>query len=378
VERIQRVQPVPEELLGENARAFRRGVQALGLHGEPIRRSIEGCRGCGVCAFGCPSDAKLSTHLTYLPRAQRAGTSIYAHCRAERIVIEDGVARGIVASICDPATREPRARLTVRAKLVVLAAGAVHTPALLQRNALGNRSGELGRNLRIHPTASVSAVFDEPVYGWRGTLQPYYVDDWHESNDVMIEVTASIPGVGAGTFPGAGLRLKETLGEYPNLASAAVYVSDTSKGRVRAVGAVGGEPLVSYKLNTVDARKMVRGLAHTAEIFLAAGARAVHTGIPGADTITSRADLDALKEDASRGNALRLSGFHPVGTARMGRDPATSVVDEWGEVHGVRNLFVADASVLPGCPTVNPQITIMAFATRTVDHIAREGARYFE
>ena len=105
VERIMHVKPVPEELLGENARVFRRGVQALGLHGEPIRRNIDGCRGCGVCAFGCPSDAKQATHISYLPRAQKHGTSIYVHTRAERILVEDGRARGVVASLLDPDQR---------------------------------------------------------------------------------------------------------------------------------------------------------------------------------------------------------------------------------------------------------------------------------
>jgi choline dehydrogenase-like flavoprotein len=376
VERVQRVQPVPEHLLGENARRFRAGAQALGVRGEPMRRMIEGCRGCGVCDFGCPSDAKLGTNLTYLPRAQRAGTTIYGHTRAERILVEDGRARGIECSLLDPKTREPRARLFVRAKVVIVAAGAVHTPALLARNALGNRSGQLGRNLRVHPSVNVGALFDEPVYAWRGTLQPFYVDEWHESHDVMVEVTASVPSVGAGTFPGAGASVKELLGKYPHLGNAAVFVSDTSSGHVIARGA--GEPTVTYKLNSTDARKIVRGIAHAANVWFAAGARAVVTNIAGAAPIESAAQLAELEEDAIKPGALRLSGLHPVGTARMGVDPARSVTDPWGEVHGITGLYLADASVLPGCPTVNPQTTIMAFATRTVEHLAREGARYFD
>lgn len=373
VERILKVKPVPEELLGPNVAMFRRGAQAMGLHGQPIRRNIDGCRGCGVCAFGCPSDAKQSTHLSYLPRAQRAGASIYANARAEQVVVEDGRARGIVAALLDPQTREPKARLTVRAKIVVLAAGAVYTPSLLHANALGNLSGNLGRHLRVHPAAGVGAFFDAAVHGWRGTLQPYYLDDWTESHETTIEVTSSIPSVGAGTFPGSGKQLKELLARYPNMASAGLFVSDTSSGRVH--GRAGREPIVTYSLNRTDTERMVRGLARVSEIFLAAGARAVLTGIPSAPLVTSSAQLaDAIDKVDPR--FLRLTAFHPVGTARMAEDPATSVIDPWGEVHGVANLFVADASMLPGCPTVNPQVTIMAFATRTADHIARHAGRY--
>jgi len=373
VERILHVMPVPEDVLGENARVFRRGVEKLGLHGAPIPRNIDGCRGCGVCAFGCPSDAKQSTHISYLPRAQRHGTKIFARCRADRIVVSDGRARGVVASLLDD-KGQPRATLTVRAKIVVVAAGAVHTPTLLHANALGNRSGELGRNLRIHPAAGIGAWMPEDVYGWRGTLQPYYVDDWHSSHDIMIEVTSSIPSIGAGTMPGTGLFTKEVIARYKHLASAGLFVSDTSSGRVRKAGR--GEPIVTYKLNKTDTRKLVRGMVHVAEIFFAAGAKEVFTGLPGKSFVRSLAELEDVKEEAVRPGALRLTAFHPVGTARMGADPSKTVVGPWGELHDVANLFVADASVLPGCPTVNPQITIMAFATRTADHIVRHGGRY--
>jgi choline dehydrogenase-like flavoprotein len=375
VERIMHVQPVPEELLGDNARVFRRGVQQLGLHGVPILRNIDGCRGCGVCAFGCPSDAKQATHISYLPRAQQHGAIIYARCRADRIVVEDGKARGVVASVLDPETGEPNATLTVRSKITVVAAGAVHTPALLQANALGNRSGQLGRNLRIHPAAGIGAWMPEDVFAWRGTLQPFYVDDWHASHDIMIEVTSSVPGIGAGAMPGTGVFTKELLGQYRHLASAGLFVSDTSSGRVRRMGK--GEPVVTYKLNKTDTRKLVRGIVHVAEIFFAAGAKNVFTGLPGKAFVTNPKELEEVKEEAVKPGALRLTAFHPVGTARMGADPSKTVVGPWGETHDVANLFVADGSVMPGCPTVNPQISIMAFATRTADHIVRHGARYF-
>ncbi|MGH2830440.1 MAG: GMC family oxidoreductase N-terminal domain-containing protein, partial [Actinomycetota bacterium] len=312
VERILHVQPIPEEIIGENARVFRRGVEALGLHGAPIERNISGCRGCGVCVFGCPSDAKQSTQISYLPRAQRAGASIYARCRAQRILVHGGRARGIVAQLLDEAGA-PRATLTVRSKAVVVAAGALHTPALLQANALAARSGMLGRNLRIHPATALGAIFDEPVYSWRGTLQSFYVDDWHDTEDIMIEVTSSVPGVAAGSLPGAGPQLANLLSRMPHVASAGLFVSDTSSGRVRRRRH--GEPLVTYRLNDADARKMADGMARIAEIFLAAGARAVFTGLPSIPWITGRDNVGELRERGARAQTLKLTAFHPVGTA---------------------------------------------------------------
>src|SRR2546430_1116402 len=125
--------PVPWGISGRNAEVFEGGVRALGLRGEPMERNIVGCRGCGECAFGCPSDAKRAMHLTYLPAACAAGARLYARCRVERMRIERGRAAGIEAGLPqrdrDPLRRPPR----LHAPLVLAAPRAIHTPGPLAR-----------------------------------------------------------------------------------------------------------------------------------------------------------------------------------------------------------------------------------------------------
>src|SRR5205823_10602551 len=128
VERMIGVRPVPWEIIGRNAEVFDQGVRALGLRGEPIHRNIVGCRGCGQCAFGCPSDAKQAMHLTYLPAAEAAGARLYARCRAERVTLERGRTTGVEAVLLAPESEAVQGRLAVRAPIVVVAAGAIHTP----------------------------------------------------------------------------------------------------------------------------------------------------------------------------------------------------------------------------------------------------------
>jgi len=374
VEEELSVQPVPWEIIGRNALTFQRGVEALGLHGRPIQRAIRGCRGCGVCAFGCPSDAKQAMHISYLPKAAARGARVFAGCRADRILVEDGRAVGVEADILDPATEQVQGRLRVRSRVVVLAAGAIHTPVLLMRNGLA--TGPAGRNLSIHPATGVGAFFDEEVFGWRGTLQSYYVDDLHESLGVLLEVTSPLPGVGAVSLPGVGLELKQALADYKHLASVGLFVSDSATGRVMGQR-WWPEPLVFYSLSRRDAARLQRGMALAAEVFLEAGARRVYTGLRRLPTVTGRRELERLRELAIRPEELTVVGFHPMGTCRMGRDPATSVVGPYGESHAVRNLFLADGSVLPSCVGVNPQISIMALATRTTFHLLEQGERYF-
>ncbi|HLY39065.1 MAG TPA: GMC family oxidoreductase [Candidatus Binatia bacterium] len=368
VERMIGVRPVPWHLVGRNAELFDRGVHALGLHGAPLLRNIDGCHGCGQCAFGCPSDAKQAMHLTYLPAACRAGARLYARCRVERIRIADGRATGVDAVLLDRATDVVRGRLRVDAPVVVAAAGAIHTPGLLARS--GVRHPALGRNLRIHPAVGVAGYFREPVFAWRGTLQSYLVDALQESHGIMIEVTNPVPGVSAAALPGVGRALKDGLGRFPHAGSAGLFVSDTGSGRVRRVPR-SREPLVTYRLADADARGLAHGIALVAEIFFAAGAESVYTGVAGIPELRHPREAAALRNGDCRPARLLPTGFHPMGTACMGGDPARSVTDSWGAVRGVRGLHVADASLFPTCVGVNPQVSIMAFATRIARRLAR-------
>jgi len=369
VEQIMNVMPVPWEIIGKNAEVFDRGVRALGLHGEPIRRNIKGCRGCGACAFGCPSDAKQAMHLSYLPLACASGARIFARCRAERLLIEHGRAVGVEAAILERGTDRVRGRLRVRADAVVVAAGTIHTPLLLRANGLAWRSGELGRNLRLHPALGVQGVFDEELFAWRGTLQSYYVDHLMESDEVMIEVTNPIPTMGSSINRPIGMQAKQVLGEASHIAATGLFVSDTSSGRVVPLGRR-GRPVILYSLNQLDTQRLIRGVKLATEIFLAAGARRVKVGLPGLREVTSTAELRAFDTGRWRPHELSPTGFHPMGTCRMSPNPDTGVVDLRGQVHGTQRLFVADGSLFPTCTGVNPQESIMAFATRIARGIA--------
>ena len=367
VERAISVRSVPWEIIGRNAELFDRGVQALGLHGEPIRRNIDGCHGCGQCAFGCPSDAKQAMHLSYLPSAVDAGARLYARCRVDRVVLENGRAAGVDATLLDRHDDTPRGRLRVRAPRVVVAAGAVHTPGVLRRSGVRHRA--LGRNLRIHPAVAVAGYFREEVRAWRGTLQSYFVDHLQDSHGVMIEVTNPVPGVSTAVLPGVGTAMKTQLARFPHAASAGLFVSDTGAGRVIGLGGT-REPLLTYRLAPADVRGLFAGIALVTEIFFAAGAESVYPAVAGVGELHHPREAAALRDGRFGAAALMPTGFHPMGTARMGRDPGRAVVDSWGAVHGARGLYVADASLFPTCVGVNPQVSIMAFATRIARRIA--------
>jgi choline dehydrogenase-like flavoprotein len=367
VERTLNIRPVPRELWGRNAELTHKGITTLGVSGGPLLRNITDCHGCGTCAMGCPSNAKQAMHISYLPLAQRAGARIYARTRVDRVLTKRGRAVGVVASILDEAERV-RATLTVHAPVVVVSAGTIHTPVVLHRSGLAGRSGQLGRNLRIHPALGVGGAFGEDVSPWRGTLQPYFVDALFDSHDVMLETTSSVPALAAAALPGVGREAIDLLPGMRMVASIGLYVSDTSSGRVHILPGA-REPVIRYHLNQTDLNKLLVGMRLAAEIHLAAGALVALVGLPGLPAIGSTADLDKITNGDWKPEHVRPTAFHPMGTARMGRFEE-GVIDSWGEHHDVRNLFVADGSIFPTCVGVNPQVSIMAFATRTAERIA--------
>ena len=369
IEEFLSVRPVPWELLGPNGMAAHRGAVALGYSGGPLLRNITNCHGCGQCAFGCPTDAKQAMHVSFLPRAQRAGARVYSRCRVERLEIEDGKATGVTASLLGPDDRR-KGSIRITADHVIVCAGAIHTPSLLAKSGAPDPSGQTGHNLRIHPATGVGGFFAEDVFNWKGTLQSYYIDEFFDSHELMFEATTTVPSIGAGSLPGIGDRAMEELREFRKLATLGFYVSDTSKGRVRTLK--NGDSFPTYRLNALDAKRMLAGLAIASEVLLEAGATRVYAGLPGLDMIGGRADLEQLRERNVRPEHLRLTAFHPMGTVRMGGDPAASVVDSYGHHHQVERLWVADSSTFPTCVGVNPQMTIMAFAKRTAEYIAEK------
>ncbi|MGI9557597.1 MAG: GMC family oxidoreductase, partial [Solirubrobacterales bacterium] len=237
---------------------------------------------------------------------------------------------------------------------VIAAGGAFGTPELLLRSGLRNR--EIGRNLRFHPAAWIGARFSEPVRGWQGVMQSYYVDEWQDQG-LMLEATFTPLAFGAHWLPGVADAYQRRLAAYEHLGSNGVHLSDTSSGRIRL--ARDGTSRISYRLTRADARRLAFGIARAAEIWFAAGAEEVYPQIAGRPALR-RGGLTAFESTVPRPHELRLEAFHPMGTARIAAASSPGVCDPNGAVRGVEGLYVADASLLPTSLGVNPMMTIIA------------------
>ncbi len=343
------VAPAPMEVLGRNGELALEGASALDWQNAPLRRNAPGCRGACQCAIGCPNNAKGGVHLNALPQACEAGARIASGLHVRRVLTEAGRATGVLARATDG--REVR----IAAPLVVVAAGAVPTPPLLRRSGLG-RHPALGRNLSIHPATGITASFEEEVIPWRGVMQSVGIEELHEREGVLLEATSTPPGMGAVSAPGYGTHLLRRLDRAANTATLGAMIADEPSGRVFGRRS----PLVTYRLAKADERRLAIAVAAMTRVMLAAGAREVELG-GGAPVVRSEADLDAAMQqlDVRR---LRLAAFHPTGSAAAGSDPSRHPVDPEGRLRGIDGVWVADGSILPSCPGVNPQVSIMAIA----------------
>ena len=377
VERDLSVAEIAETLRNPNNRVLERGVRALGVRGGPLRHNRVGCRQSGFCELGCAYDAKQNSLKVLVPQALATGrATLLSDTRADRIEHDGDGVRGVRATACDARGAEV-ASVTVRARVVVLAASATGSAALAWRSALPDPHDRLGRGLHLHPGAAVAGVFDERIDGFAGIPQSYECTEWldfAEASDRRVWITTVFahPVGTAAAMPGFGAAHTALMRQYPHLAVLVAMVHDRSEGRVEIDAE--GFPVLRYTLGLRDREQLATGLRGGARLLLAAGAREVV--VPAATPLRIRreADLDAIGPWLGEPHAMPLTAVHPMGGMCLGDDPHASVVASTGEHHQVRGLFALDASLFPTSIGVPPQLSIYAFARHLARH-AVERAR---
>ena len=368
---------VPADAHAPNNHVILDGASAEGWNASDAKINAKGCIRAGFCGLGCRYGAKQSTYVTYIPRALSAGARLYSDARVARIETAERGGRApmkiVRGEILDRETHAPRINFSVRAPVVILAGGAVGTPSILQRSGLGG--GGVGRYLRLHPTTAVIGKFDREMYGTAGIPQSALSDHFIRTNNdygFWIECPALLPGLASAAIPGFGAPHRATMEAFPNLSSLIVLNRDgaelgKSNGDVSARR--NGGTKIRYAMSPTDASTLAQGIQAAARIQFAAGAREVLTLHSPQLRFTSPTHIGAIV-NARRGvNQLGLFSAHVNGTCRIGRDPKISGCNADGERHGAPGVYVADGSLFPTAPGVNPQATIMALATIVAQRI---------
>jgi choline dehydrogenase-like flavoprotein len=372
VERRIHVRPQDPESIGRDNELLAAGARALGWNVISNLRNQVHCAGSNNCAFGCPTGAKQSALVSYIPRALHFGARVYSDVRAKRITHRGKRATGVEGRVVLEHGRSGP-RIVVHARLVVSACGAIHTPALLRRSGVRSPSGRIGHNLSMHPNCKLIAVFDHDVRGWEGVHQAFQVREFQDEGLVFAAVNVP-PSILAMTSPEHGAELGELMRDYRRMVVAGMLVEDTATGRVRTSPT--GAPIPFYQLSDLDAATLKRGTALLAELLFAAGARRVLLPFAGVGELRGPDQIRTIFTSDVPKSSMEVLTVHMMGTAAMGADRSAAVVDGVGLVHDADRLLVCDASVFPTPIGVNPMLTIQALATRSAAYILENLGRY--
>jgi len=329
---------------------LRRGAVELGWQHDEIPRWMTYPDGDDAA-----SGRRQSMTRTYLPRAVDAGARLLCEHRVDRLIVDRHHA--FRAELTGP----DGSPATIDFDDVIVCAGAIQTPALLQRSGF---RGLVGKTLAVHPTVKLAARFDE-VVNVANDVPVHQVTEFAPA--LSFGGSASQPGLVALALTDNWAEMRDAVTAWPEIA--VYYAAITSEGRGKVISIPGlSDPLVTYRLTRRDRDLLGQGLARLALVMLAAGAREVFPSFKGAPTVRSRSDLARLTGSFGA-NAASVMTVHLCSTVPMGSDRSKAAADSFGRLFGADNVFVNDASLLPDAPGVNPQASVMAVALRN--------ARYF-
>lgn len=386
------VEAPPDSAVNDNNRLLERGCRALGIPTRRFELNMRDCLGCGYCSEGCAYDRKQGTLVTYVPDALARGVRLIHHCEIHRVVFErrNGalIATGAHGSIRQTVrgsqpNSAPAGDIAIRAPFVVVAAGAIETPVLLQRSEHPDPHGLLGRGLILHPGLPIIGLMESPLTNYRGITGTVYCDHFYRSHGFYYETLFGHPVYGSVVLPAIGSEHFDLMRQFDRIAGFGVMLIDTPARPNRVEWhAPDGARRIMYRLSDADRARLRIAARKGVEILFAGGAREVL--LPSTESIgplsaprfrraADAAHCDALQFEPHR---TALSSSHCQATVKMGEDPSNSMIDSRGESHHVRNLVVCDSSAFPDSCGTNPMLSIMTLARYQGRRIAAEWSRY--
>jgi len=325
----------------------------------------------GYTGFGDQTGGKQTARRTFLLDAYQNGAKIIVHCRADRILVEQGRAAGVEATYAEP--QGGKTKLTVRATQVVAACGSLETPALLLRSGIGGPN--VGKFFRVQPGGAVYGVYKEKQKGWWGSPMTTNCEQFTNTGDgfgFYMEIPAFGPGFVASVIPWInGRQHKEMMTKVPYISTFIWFLRDKGYGQITIDKA--GNSLPVYQLaDETDQKNFRHAAAEAIRIHEAAGAQEIMVSLAHQQLIWKRGQnlesyIGTVTEQPLLDGAQPMISAHQLCSCRMGKDPATSVADTNGELRDVKGVWIGDGSACPTSLGANPMVTIMALAGRTAD-----------
>lgn len=322
------------------------GAGKLGWRTELVPRAAKGCAYLNSCSVGCPIGAKQSTLVTYLPRALKAGARIFSNCRAVKIKHSNGLAHTVIAKVM-------KKKIKITFKHLIVAGGAIQTPHLLRKN---NISKLAGKSLQFHMNVKVIARLKDAVYG-DSTMFPVQIHEFEHENAYINTSVVKPSYLAMSLSPYGNEVIDHALENFRNMVIFNTTMKVKSKARIVSCFE---NPLVWYHFDQADTPKLKSNIKRMSLVLFNAGAQEVFLPVKGAPAAKSIEEVDDIIKKTKPGE-IEINTVHIMASCPMGTDPKTSVVNTKGIVWGMKNVLIADSSILPSSIGQSPQGTIMAF-----------------
>lgn len=369
------IHELPESAINQNNTYFKKAAESLGMKVKKLKLNIDNCSGQGFCNLGCTIDAKRGTLVVQLPRAIKNGAELVHHATADKIAENTvyftvrAAKEGILENSLEPGS------YVAHAQTIVLAAGVLHTPAILLRSAklLTSKNPNIGRYLTIHPAFNLHAVNKDKISNYQGFPKAYYIDQFSDKEGYYLETSFYYPGITAKNIPCWGEQHAALMAQYDHMMSIIILSHDKALAKNRITINKKGQAVIEYTVSAETKTSLVKAIRKAAEIFFEAGCIAFQ--VPASQQIIGLTERDRLKDlihekylDFAQ---TPVSTAHPQGGCRMGPSDKNSVVDENGKLWGSNSIYIADASLFPTSVKVNPYETVMLLATHVANQILK-------
>lgn len=365
-----------KSLLNRNNLLLSETATKLGWKSHVMASNRKGCVGSSYCLVGCSYDGRLGTNLTYLPWAMEKGAAVYSDVRCDRLERLGGSKYRVHATVVERGVRKARVPMTIDCERVVLAASSIHTPAILMRSGFGQALPQLGRNLTLQPQLGVVAFFDKDrdIIHWRGAPQSIAVDEFDDNSaerglgGFRFEGIGGVVGPVQTMLPGFGRENKRYATQMRHMSVTQLLVPDLPSGEVSYQWTEDGRvvPKIDYVMQEEWKQRLKRGMGRLGKLLFEAGAKQVVFANQAFPVLKSPDDLVKVEQFPIAPGLVVFNSAHNQGTCRMGLKADSSVVDQNLKVHGLDNVYVMDASVMPTSASTHIMIPIMVMADRAV------------
>ncbi len=330
---------------------FKRGADKCGFKGMDVPMAVEIKNGRLV---------KKDMQKTYLKKASKKGVKIISDCRVTGIKINQG--KGLYAETVYSNIDGKKYYVTISFKEIILCAGSIQTPLLLRRSGIKKNIGD---NIHFHPTFRTVAQFDEPLEAHTVEMPSFQIKEF--APDISMGASVVAPSYTAVGLSANWSVNREHMKSFNNMATFYVMIRCSSRGSVRNLPFLKDSYIVRYVLNEKEIRNLSLGFARLAEVLFAAGAKRLFPAIDDCEPFTEQKESDYYLDHDLPLKRMNIMTIHSFSSCPMGENMKVCAVNSYGKLHGFKNIYINDASILPNSPGVNPQGPLMAIALRNLE-----------